>query len=827
MCSPWRKESSRTVGKGTQNFSSPPPSGKADQSLRRGVVPTPKRISWRRIFPEWVRKWRPRKLSGKPPRALVWVAVVCLVLLMVCGGAFWYFARGLPDVRMLRHFQPPQKTLIYDRNGVLIGELFKQRRSVVPLRRIPRVMVLSVLAAEDADFYEHEGMDIPGIVRIFLKTLTEGRATQGASTITQQLVKNVLLTPERTVARKVRELILSRRVESEFSKDEILHLYLNYINFGHGRYGVQEAAKFYFGKNVQDLDMAEASLLAGIPQAPSRLSPIDHPEEAEHRRRFILSQLEEKREQHWPDLTVEEIALARERQPRLVPWVSSVRRVPEIIPLVREQLREILGVEKADRGGFRVYTTLDLSLQRGAREMLQKGLMAHDRRRNHRVPFKRRRLSDAELDKVASAATNPKGRSKLSWGQSYSATVLSVDTGKRVIVVAVQGEIAHMTEKDIARYNPDGHLPFDKLAKPGARLKVVLSAKPKKKGRPALVMPDLGPQGAVCVLDVKSRDVLALVSGYKARPGFNRATQALRQPGSTFKPFVYALGLKSRKFTPASVVIEARDVPSEDPDDGEDTIHKGPVLLRMALARSINRVALKVIEEVGPEEVAEFVRMLGIKSDLEVHVGLALGSSEVRVDEITNAYATFPNSGRSAPMRLIQKIVGPDGKPVPIKTQSGQEVLTPAEAYLSTSLMTSVVSRGTGGRARLLERPAAGKTGTSNDARDAWFLGFTPEVVAGVWVGYDDFRPLGEEEGGQQTALPIWVDVMQLATEGRPKSDFEMPSGVVRARIDPETGLRAYDGMEGAITEYFLKGTVPRRLDSTQTEHASQIVNVE
>ena len=571
---------------------------------------------------------------------------------------------------------------------------------------------------------------------------------------------------------------------------------------------MQEAARFYFGKDAAELNLAEASLLAGIPKAPAHLSPLTHPENAEERRLFTLDQLASKRAEKWPELKEEDIERARREKPHIVPWVNKSRLVPEIVPMVRGVLEEKFGEENARRGGYEVYTTLDLGLQRTVREQLREGLALYDKRHHLRVPLRSKKRSEDEALELSKTVKPPSAKSRLKWGHSYTATVLGVDPDRGVLKVAVEGELAHMRESSFARYNPDG-LPLDELAEPGARLEVVLAR--KLKGKPAHVVPALGPQGAVCVIDVKSRNVLALVGGYSARAGFNRATQALRQPGSTFKPLVYALALKTRKFTPASIMVERRGDGDNTVLSGEEELsEKEPVSLRKGLAKSVNKVAMSLIHALGPEQVADFARQLGVSSELEVHPGLALGSSEVRVDEMTNVYATIASGGHFTPMRFIQKIMGPDGQPIPLSAPKEGEPLTPDEAYLTTNLMESVITEGTGRRALILQRPLAGKTGTSNDSRDAWFLGYSPEVVVGVWVGYDDFRPLGEEESGRESALPIWINVMRAATENHPVSHFKKPPGVVRAEIDPENGLRAYEGMEGTVSELFLKGTVPR-----------------
>ncbi len=751
---------------------------------------------------------------GKPPkpRWRRWLGrlAALLVLLGVAGiagiaGVFWYYGRDLPEVDQLRSYEPPQTTRVLDRNGALLGEIFVERRTVVPMERIPRVLVLSVLAAEDADFYQHEGLDYPGIVRAVVRDLVEGRAAQGASTITQQVVKLLLLSPERTFRRKIRELILARRVEQELTKDEILYLYLNHINFGHGRYGAQEAAQYYFGKDVEDLSLAEASLIAGVPQAPARLSPRSHPEAARRRQRYVLSQLEAKREQYWPDLTLDEIRAARDAEVPLAEPEEERGGAPELMRIARRELRRQVGEEAYRRGGFTVHTTVDLELQRQAREALQKGLRAIDRRHRYSGPLRpprRQRRRRREPEQVAIET--------LREGRIYVGYVTGADDEGGTIVLDVGGHRVVANARSAARYNPDD-LPPSELAPIGARAHVSITH--LEEDGSARGRLELGPQGAVVVIDPRTRDVLALVGGYDAKPGFDRATQAVRQPGSTFKPIVYALGIRERRLTPATVMIDAPAVYDRwRPRNYETWRHEGPVRLRVALAKSINLVAVRAMEDLGPENVVAFARELGIESELEPSLSLALGSSGVRPIEMANAYATFAAGGRWAPPRFISRIAAPDGSSTDVPAPaSPRQVMTPAEAYVVTDLLTSVTSEGgTAARAARLGRPSAGKTGTSNNARDAWFVGFTPDTVAAVWVGFDDRRSLGRRESGGRSALPIWMDVVRAADRDRPVVDFPRPSGVVTARIDPATGLLAYDGQEDAIDEIFLEGTVPQ-----------------
>jgi penicillin-binding protein 1A len=740
--------------------------------------------------------------------ALSALALCAALSALLLGGALWFYGRDLPSAESLRHYRPPQTTRIVDRNGVAIGEMFSERRTVVPMARIPRVLVLSVLAAEDADFYHHSGMDLPSMLRVLVKAVLHGRATQGGSTITQQVVKNLLLTPERTMTRKIKELILARRIEQTLSKDEILFLYLSHINFGHGRYGVQEAAHFYFDKDVSALNLAEASLIAGIPQSPSRLSPRTSFEAARRRQMFVLDQLEKKRSLYWDDLPSAEIDLARKNPPKLSPWKEVENAAPELVQIAKQQLIEAVGEERAKRGGFTVVTTLDVKLQEAARSALRSGLVQLDARQGKQLPLETPRLSDKQLKStVDGTRTDHPQRKQLRVGGTYDAIVLEAkDAGH--LALSIDGVLAEVALEKVARFNPK-KLDAKHAAVPGVRVRATVDALPEKGAVVARLA--LGPEGAALVVDPRSREVLAMVGSYEAVNGFNRATQALRQPGSTFKALVYALGIKSRKYTPASVVIDAPGAYDKyKPNNNETWGYEGQVRLRHALAHSINSVAVRIADELKPESIKTFAAELGITSPLEPSLAIALGASEVRLSELTNAYATLAAGGRFAPLKLLKRIQDDKGHTLKLK-QSGEtrEVLSAAEAYVTTQLLTSVVEEGTGARAKALGRPLAGKTGTSNQARDAWFVGYSPTVVAGVWVGFDDHRPLGNKESGAKSALPIWIEIMKTAHGERKPEGFPQPAGVATVRIDKPTGLLAYEGDANAMDEVFLEGTVP------------------
>jgi penicillin-binding protein 1A len=648
------------------------------------------------------------------------------------------------------------------------------------------------LAAEDASFYEHEGLDYFGMLRAVLANLRAGATRQGASTITQQVVKNLLLTPERTYQRKIKETILARRLEQELSKDEIFSLYLNHIYLGHGRYGVEEASRHYFGKKARELDLAEAALLAGVVAAPERFSPRADRERALSRRRYVLGQMLEK-----GFVTRPLYEQALEVPLRLAPSSEEESELaPEVVAYARRLLDRVAG-DRARNGGFTIFTSLDVRLQAAARKAVRDGLGNYAVRQKLEPPLtaENRRLWGPVVDK------GPIQPNKI-----YVGRVTALDDERGSVDVTVGDIVGRVMLSREERYDPKRLAP-SAFTRVGAALRVSVVGDPGSAKTLVPLRLELGPEAALVAIDPRSREVLALIGSHEAMAGgLDRATQAHRQPGSAFKPFVYGYALASRRFTAASVLELTADPRGRPSDAGAPR----QIALRSAIAQSDNAAAEFILASVGAPNVVEWARALGIESRLEPTPSLALGAYEVTPLELTNAFASFASGGEYDAARLVLRIRGPDGKdltlpPAPPKRRA----ISPEEAYLTTSLLRSVVESGTGKRAASLGRPLAGKTGTTNRARDAWFAGYSTEITTAVWVGYDDAAPLGWGESGATTALPIWTSFMKVAHEGRPVTDFPRPSGIVTASIDPGSGLLAYPGQATAIEEEFLDGTVP------------------
>jgi penicillin-binding protein 1A len=761
--------------------------------------------------------------KGKPRRSLLrrlirWALLLMLVpVLGVAGlvGIFIYYGNdpNLPGLNGIGDYHPRQVTRILDRDGNLIGELGSEHRTVVPYAKIPKILIQAAQAAEDAEFFEHGGLDYKGMARAFLENTLRGHFAQGASTITQQVVKQMVLTPEKTLKRKVQEIILARRLSQKFSKEEVLELYLNHMYFGHGRYGVEEASRYYFGKPVADINVGEAALLAGMLQSPNRLSPYRHPDAAKKRQIYVLGQMAKL------DFIYEDVARKLAEQPIAVVPESAARGkpVPEVVNTVRRELEERHGANQIDSLGTTVKTTIDARLQELARQALERGLEDLDQRQGYRGPVAR--LSGKALEKRRAELRTQKQ------DEILDGIVESVDRdpknpahGRMTVYTGAMTGVVDLAAE--TRYGA-GKTPLADRFRPGDVVRVRRAPERAREGENDVPLAlELGPQAAMVVLDPASRNILALVGGYGYRlGGFDRAQQARRQPGSSFKPFVYAAAIDSKKFTAASLVNDSPEVYKLwKPQNHDRDSFRGPVRLRTALALSINTVAIKLLSDVGIGTVRDLVGNIGITlpSEDKLDLSMALGTCVVSPLEMANAYAAFAASGQFAKPRLIAaegEQVSPASEPV--------QGLRADTAYVVLSLMRSVIEEGTArGAAAKLQRPASGKTGTSNREKDAWFVGFTPELLAAVWVGFDDGRSLGHGEAGGRSAAPIWADFMSKALAGQPIRDFVQPPGVVVVQIDPATGLLPAPGAQGR-DEVFLDGTAPTEAAAAPGEEAS------
>jgi penicillin-binding protein 1A len=760
----------------------------------------------------------------------------------------------LPDYTVLKDYQPPVTTRVHAADGTLLAEYARQKRLFQPIETIPPMLINAFLSAEDKDFYRHGGIDIGGIVRElrdFAMARMAGSDTRlaGASTITQQVAKNFFLTPERALERKVKEAILALRIESTFSKDKILELYLNEIylgSVGGQTYGVAAAALNYFDKALYELSLSEMAYLAALPKGAENYNPFRNAKAAIERRNWVIDRMAEN-----GFVTYEEADAAKNDDLRVVPRETGTRlySAQYFTEEVRRQLSGLYGEEQLYGGGLSVRTTLEPKLQGFARKALMDGLIAYDHGRGFRKPVASVDISD-------------------DWAKAvYTVTPLSdVPEWSLAVVLEINGNAATIGLRPGA--SPEGKMLADKVTGTldGADVKwvskqlsailkvgdvIYVSPVANKAGSYTLEqVPEL--EGAIVAMDPRTGRVLAMVGGFSFSASvFNRATQAYRQPGSSFKPIVYSAALDNG-YTPASVVLDAPvEIQQADgsvwrPENYAQEFY-GPQTLRRGIERSRNVMTVRLAKDIGMPLIAEYARLFGVYDRLNPVLAMALGAGETTDMRMTAAFATIANGGRKIVPTLIDRIQDRYGKTVyrhdervcdgcnatswqnqgePLIIDNREQILDPMTAYQITSMMEGVVQRGTGTDAKRLNRPVAGKTGTTNDYKDAWFIGFTPELAVGIYVGYDDPRSMGQAATGGSMVVPIFTEFMQNALQGKPATPFNMPASMAQVWIDPATGVKAYaDG--AAILEAFKPGTGPNLVTSVIGVDSNAFMNIE
>jgi len=832
-------------------------------------------------------KAQPRKLPQSSGRKLfLSLFGGCVVLaLLACLGYFFYLLGALPKVDRLADYRPPILSQVFGEDGSLVGEFYLERRTVVAVDKIPKRLIQAFVSAEDSNFYQHTGIDYLGVLRAAFKNVISLRKKEGASTITQQVAKSMLLTPEKKFSRKIKEAILAKRMEERLSKDEILYIYLNQIYLGAGAYGVQLAAETYFGKEVDQLNLAEMALMAGLPKAPNSYSPIKHLDKAKERQAYVLERMVKE-----GYITQVEADHAKET-PIVIHALKKVNAEQSayFLEQVRQQLEEKYGEERLYKDGLKIYTTMNAEMQKGAYDSVVNGLKALDKRQGFRGAAKY--LAEPEVDPFCKKVEDGIDYLSLKQGSTYQGVVTALDPVKREITVRVGDRTGSIPRKNMEWA---GKLELvNSWGKPEAKRAIGLGAilevqvkEPDQNRAGAIFALDQVPesQAALIAIDPLTGGVRAMVGGYDFKKSqFNRAMQAKRNPGSAFKPVIYAAAL-DKGMTPASIIDDSQ-VEYESGGDkawkpkNYDNVYRGPVTMREALTESINVVSVKILERIGVSAAIEYAKKLGITSPLAANLTLALGSSSLTPMELTSAYAVFASGGYRTTPYFVTRVLDRDGRvleevappvipvfakissaappaqaagegdeaaqplrlsqpapepapapaaqtPPPLGAQvlSAIPVISPETAFIMTNLMESVVSSGTGGRARALGRPVAGKTGTTNDMKDAWFVGYVPQLVAGVWVGYDQERSLGSGGSGGQAAAPIWTEFMQRALASVPVKGFRTPSNVTFALIDPRTGHLAREGSSGAVQECFISGSEPTSYDP---EPAAEPVEVQ
>lgn len=739
--------------------------------------------------------------------------------LVIFAGVYFYFSRGLPKIASLKDYQPPIITTLYSDDGRKIAEFSKERRVVIPLSDMPENLLNAFVSAEDARFYEHSGIDLHSIIRAFFKNLEAGQIVQGGSTITQQVAKSFFLTPERSYSRKIREAILAYRIDRRFTKEEILYLYLNQIYLGHGAYGVEAASENYFGKSARDLNLAECAMLAGLPQAPSRYSPFTYPERAKKRQIYVLNRMVS--EGYITRLQAENaINTPLDIHPRKNLFL---KRVPYYTEYVRRLLVDRFGKDDFYSQGYQVYTCVDIDMQNMAREAMEKGLRALDKRQGYRGPITH--LTEEQIERFSRDLEAKLSQSLIHQGMITKGVVIRVDSNADTVLVRMGNQRGVIALKDMrwAR-KPDPSIesaqapvtdPAQALSV-GDVILVRVKAREKEGDLWTLALeqtPEV--QSALLCMEAGTGFVRAMVGGRDFTGSqFNRAIQSQRQPGSAFKPIIYAAAL-DKGYTPATGIVDS-PVVFEDtdhdftwkPNNYDNTFH-GFTLFREGLIKSRNVITVKILRDIGIDYTIGYARKLGITSHLDKDLSLALGSSGVSLLELVNAYSVFANGGYQIPDCFIKKIVDRNGNVIFENQPTRKKVIDESTAYIITHLMEKVVQQGTGWRVRELNRPVAGKTGTTNNLNDAWFVGYTPEYITGVWVGFDHEKTLGIRETGSRAASPIWLKFMQRALEGKPVRVFPVPNSVVFAKIDADTGLLPVPESKNVIFECFKEGTVP------------------
>lgn len=769
---------------------------------------------------------RPVQLSDTtrqpPPRrpwrrwhiTLITLAALFLAALLATVGLLWYYAQDLPELSQLHNYQPSLVTQVYSSDQQLIGQFFIERRILTPLAQIPEHLRRAVIAVEDVRFFEHPGLDYIGILRAAWTNLRRGGKVEGASTITQQLARSLFLSSERTFDRKVRELVLAYKMELVSTKEQILETYLNQIYFGQGAYGVASAAQSYFGKDLAGLTVAEAAFLAGLPKSPNHFSPFKNYARAKKRQEHVLARMEEA---GFLTSAQREEALA---EPLSFRRPGSEQTAPYFVEYVRQLLVAKYGEAMVYKGGLRIKTTLNLGMQRAAEAAFKTGLREIDKRQGWRGPL--RTVDPATLttgNQPVATIDQP-----LAIGDEREAVVTK--SGKDVFWVQIGNVSAkllfddmawakrRLTGPDLAKDIAVASTPKQVL-KPGDVIEVKIKKIDKEQVYVQLEQTPLV-EGGLIALDPDKGAIRAMVGGYDFnRSEYNRAVQAHRQPGSAFKPIIYATAI-NQGMSPASVVLDAPVVYEQveeektwKPENYGKRFH-GMVSLRDALAHSHNLATVRLLDKVGIKNVIEFARQVGITSPLSADLSLGLGSSSVGLLELTSAYGVFLNQGNRAEPFAIISVTDNAGEVLEQEDVQTQEVLSKETAYLITNMMEDVVQKGTGQAAKSLGRPIAGKTGTTNEFINAWFIGGTPNLVAGIFVGFDDRRSLGETESGAHAALPIWITFMKEALRTLPVVPFTIPEGITFVKVDPSTGLlnTEQEDQPGNV-EIFARGSEP------------------
>ncbi len=762
---------------------------------------------------------------------LISLAAVIFLGGLAAGGALWHFSKDLPALDQLGTYQPSLVTQVYSSDQQLIGQFFIERRTLTAVANIPEQLRRAVIAVEDVRFFEHPGLDYIGMLRAAWTNLRRGGKVEGASTITQQLARSLFLSSERTFDRKVRELILAYKMELVLTKDQILELYLNQIYFGQGAYGVASAAQTYFGKDLSALTIGESAFLAGLPKSPNHYSPFKAYDRAKKRQEHVLVRMEEAKFLTPAEREQAAAEILGFRRP------GGEQAAPYFVEYIRQLLVAKYGEAMVYKGGLKVFTTLNMEMQKAAEAAFAVGLRELDKRQGWRGPL---RTVDATAPTTpVVAAMTDQGLKAGDYREGFVSKVAKdhflVQVGTTVTKLAFDDMAwakRRLTGFDTAKdFVVNQNL--KQVLKPGDVIEVMVKKLDRDLVQVQLEQTPLV-EGGLITLEPDNGAIRAMVGGYDfARSEYNRAVQAHRQPGSAFKPIIYATAV-SQGMSPASVILDAPVVYEQDqdektwkPENYGRKVH-GMVSLRDALAHSHNLATVRLLDKVGVKDVIEFAKTVGVTSPLAADLSLGLGSSSVGLMELTSAYGVLLNQGSRAEPYAILSVKDNAGTVLEQAVPQAIPVISKETAYLITNMMEDVIQKGTGQAAKVLGRPIAGKTGTTDEFINAWFIGGAPNLVTGIYVGFDDRRSLGETESGAHAALPIWINFMRVALKPLPVMAFTIPEGVTFVKVDPATGLLEGEEGQGSTVELFTKGSEPtqathRRLDPIDFYKLDQI----
>jgi len=737
-----------------------------------------------------------------------------LLMFITLIAVLWAFSNKLPDYKFLKNYKPPVSSKVYAGEGQLVSDFSKEKRIFVPYNAIPPKVINSFLSAEDKNFFSHPGVDAKGVIRATINNISNiiySKRLEGASTITQQVAKNFLLSNEVSINRKIKEAILAFRIERALSKKRILELYLNQIYLGQGAYGIASASLEYFNKPISELNYEEAALLAALPKAPSKYNPYRNPELAKFRRNLVLKNLLDNNYLNQDDY-IKLVNKKIELKKRKKIFIEDTRYYVED---VRKHVVDKFGFEKVYKQGLNIKTPLNLELQNMATISLRKGLERYDRRKGWRGPLTNKK----KLDNWKSDLEKYKLEKSIGWHLAIVSKVnkfnVHIKTTEDFNGV-IDYESISWTKKE-----------FEELLKVGdvIYVKKIQDNKYELKQLPKV-------NGGIVVMDPFTGRVYALSGGFSFKKSeFNRASQALRQPGSAFKPFIYALALENN-FSPNTLILDAPLVLEQGSDlkmwkpENYGKKFYGPSTLRMGLEKSRNLMTVRIAQEIGVDKIANFSKKLGIYENPQELLSIALGSAETTLLKLTSAYCSFVNGGKKINPILIDRIQDSEGvtffnsetrsckecdkisyssESIPKITDNFNQVISPQSAYQVTSMLEGVIKRGTGKRLRDLNLDLAGKTGTTNKNTDTWFIGYTSKLVIGAYVGMDEPKPLGRYETGAKTAMPIFKDFVKLAIKKKDARPFKVPPGISMMVVESVTGKKANFGSKKTIIEVFKK----------------------